>query len=167
MASAESGDWQGPMSREAFERNRNERQRLILLVGKLTESDLKLPVHGDWTIAAKFAHIAFWDRFCLKVLERWSAQTSFRIDLSDWYDDVLNDTVLVESLALEPAIAAQQAIDAVTALDTRLDNLGDSDTERLIADAGDPNTDATWLLHRYRHRSLHLDEIEAALTRVP
>jgi hypothetical protein len=136
------------------------------LVGTLTDAGLRLVVHGDWTIAAKLAHIAFWDRFALTVLERWAARKTYRIDVSDWYDDVLNDAVLVESLALEPSVAARLAVGAATALDARLDNLSPAEAKRLTADADRPETDANWLLHRYRHRAEHLDEIAAVLPRL-
>ncbi|MSQ29267.1 MAG: hypothetical protein EXR68_02105 [Dehalococcoidia bacterium] len=145
------------MSHEAIGRNEEERERFIDLGGRLSTDDLLTVVHGDWTIAATFAHIAFWDRFALTVLERWAAGQPFRIDVSDWYDDVLNDAALAESLALDPVVAARLAIDTATAVDGQLSQMSQADSERLAADAARPETGANWLLHRYRHRAAHLD----------
>ena len=155
------------MPHEAIRRNQEERERLIGLGGRLTTNDLLTIVHGDWTIAATFAHIAFWDRFALTVLERWAAGQAFRIDVSDWYDDVLNGAVLAGSLALDPPVAVRLAIDAATAVDRRLSHMSQTDSERLTADAARPETDANWLLHRYRHRAEHLDAIERVLPSRP
>ena len=147
---------------EALERNQAESARLSKLVAGLETSELSLIVHDNWTVAAKLAHIAYWDRFALAVLERWAARKPFRIDIPDWYDDLLNDAVLIESLAVEPTVAARLAVEAAAAMDRRLLGLG-PEQARLEADAAIPETDANWLLHRYRHRGEHLDEIEAAL----
>jgi hypothetical protein len=144
-------------------RNEEERARLLALVSRLNDADLRTIVHGDWTVAGKLAHLAFWDRVVLSVLERWVAGKDFRIDVTDWYDDMLNDVVLAHSLALAPAEAVRLAVEAAAALDARLEGLTESEAERLAADAARPETDANWLLHRYRHRAEHLDEVEAAL----
>jgi hypothetical protein len=85
--------------------------------------------------------MAYWDRFALAVLERWAAQKSFRIDIPDWYDDLLNDAVLVESLVVEPTVAGRLAMEAAAALDRRLLRLG-PERVRLEADATRPETDA-------------------------
>ncbi|MCK9495403.1 MAG: DinB family protein [Dehalococcoidia bacterium] len=150
------------MHHEAFDLNERERVRLVTLVASLTEADLRVVVHDEWTIAAKLAHIALWDRIALAVLERWRERKESRIEDSQWRDDVFNDAVLIESLVLNPLDAARLAVDAVSALDRRLESLGEFDTTRLISDAAKPETDTTWLLHRYRHRALHLDEIDRA-----
>ena len=151
------------MEHEAIRRNADERGRLITLVAQITETDLHAIVHGEWTVAATLAHMAFWDRFALATLKRWADGQPSRIDVSDWYDDVLNHALLAGSLALEPSMAARLAVEAATAIDGRLSNLGDVDSQRLTEEAARPETDANWLLHRYRHRAEHLDAIEQVL----
>ena len=97
------------------------------------------------------------------MLERWAARLPFRIDVSDWHDDVLNHALLAGSLALEPATAARLAIEAASAIDGLLSELPGAESQRLVDDADRPETDANWLLHRYRHRGEHLDEIQRVL----
>lgn len=125
--------------------------------------DLSRLVHGQWTVAAKLGHLAFWDRFVLGLLDRWEAGLPTRIDSEPWHDDVLNDAVLGESLALEPSVVAGLAVAAARAVDERLAGLHPSLAGRLEADAARPETDANWLVHRYRHREEHLNDIDAAL----
>ena len=151
------------MEPDARQRNSEERERLVALITQMTKAELLREMTDGWTVAAKLAHIGFWDRFALSVLDRWASHQSFRIDVPDWYDDILNDAVRVEALALDPAEAARLAVEATSDLDARLAGLSGSEADRLAADAERAETDAHWLLHRYRHRSEHLDEIESAL----
>lgn len=148
---------------EVLQQNRAQSRRLVELGMTLTPHELQAVIHGEWTIAATFAHIAFWDRVALAVLERWAAGEPFRIDVPHWYDDVLNNSLLTELLALDPTVALRLAEAAVSALDSRLSGLTAEATTKLHDDASRAEIDANWLLHRYRHRTFHLDEIEAAL----
>ncbi len=145
---------------DAIERNEASTSRLHELAQR-SEAELTVLVHDHWTVAAKLAHLAFWDRIALAVLERWARGDSFRLDVPHWYDDVLNDAVLAESLALHPAVAARLAAEAASRLDETLRGLAPADATRL--DAADPATDADWLLRRYRHREEHLQDIATAL----
>lgn len=120
-------------------------------------------MHDRWTVAAKLGHLAFWERFVLGLLDRWEAGLPFRIDSESWHDDVLNDAILSETLALEPTVAARLAVEAARAVDDRLTGIDATSAVRLQADAANPATDANWLVHRYRHREEHLAEIEAFL----
>ncbi len=147
---------------EAIERNEASTSRLHELAQR-SEADLTVLVHDHWTVAAKLAHLAFWDRIALAVLERWARGDSFRLDVPHWYDDVLNDAVLAESLALHPAVAARLAAEAASRLDETLRGLAPWDALRLETDAANPTTDADWLLHRHRHREEHIQEICTAL----
>lgn len=149
---------------EALERNEASTKQLHH-VARLTEAELTVVVHDRWTVATKLAHLAFWDRIALRILDRWARREVFRLDIPQWYDDVLNEAVLTESLALHPAEAARLAADAASRLDDRLRELAPADAARLESDAADPTTDANWLLHRYRHREEHIEEIAAALKR--
>lgn len=146
-------------STEAIEANDVQRARLARLIAGAGTADLERIVHGEWTVAAKLAHLAYWDRFVLLLLERWTRAEDYVADqLPHWYDDCLNDALLVESLALEPAVAARLALEAAEAIDARLRSLEPERADRLLTDR-----DAEWLLRRHRHRAEHLDEIEGIL----
>lgn len=125
--------------------------------------DLVRIVHDNWTVAAKLAHLAYWDRFVLQLLGRWQQGLEIRTETPQWFDDVQNDAILDESLALQPAVAARLAVEAARAVDEWHAGLSADDAARLDADAARPKTDANWLVHRYRHREEHLAEIDAAL----
>ncbi len=145
--------------REALEANARERRRLGLLVGSLDEARLAEVVHDRWTVAAKLAHLAYWDRFALLLLERWALGEGYETDtLPGWHDDTVNDAQLDGWLALPPMEAARLAIEAAEAIDGRLEGLDPVDAERLLTDR-----DAEWLLRRHRHRAEHVVEIDVAL----
>ena len=144
--------------REALEANDRERRRLTLLAGDLGEDALREAVHGRWTVAATLAHLAYWDRFALGLVERWAAGEPHETDaLPPWHDHAVNDALLDASLALPPREAVRLAIHAAAAIDARLSGLGVA-AERLLT-----AHDAEWLIRRHRHRSEHLDAIEGAL----
>ena len=74
----------------ALEANDRERRRLVLLVASLDDAALAEGVHGRWTVAAKLAHLAYWDRFALALLELWAAGEGYATDtLPDFHDDAL------------------------------------------------------------------------------
>ena len=145
---------------DAMDANDRERQRLARLVAALEQGELSRIVHDRWTVAAKLAHLAFWDRVALGHLERWAAGAEYVLETPQWYDDVLNDAVLVESLTLVGGTAVQLVLAAAEAIDARLRGLEAGRAERLLVDR-----DTAWLLRRHNHRAEHLDEIEGALRR--
>ena len=143
----------------ALEANDRERRRLVLLVASLDEAALAEGVHGRWTVAAKLAHLAYWDRFALALLRRWASGEDYTTDaLPDFYDDTLNDAQLAEHLALLPREAARLAVGAAEAIDARLHALPAEAAVSLLTDR-----DASWLLRRHNHRAEHLVEIDLAL----
>jgi len=147
--------------REAAARNQAATRRLAAIAAG--PYDLTAAIDGEWTVEAHLAHIAFWDRFVLGVLDRWERGVAFRIEVPDWYDETLNAALAAGALALPAGVGARLALEAASAVDARLAGLTPSEASRLDADAALPETDANWLVHRYRHREEHLDSIETAL----
>ncbi len=143
---------------DALDENDRERVRLVALVARLESGELSRIVHDRWTVAAKLAHLAFWERMALGHLERWATGADYIHEPPQWYDDVLNDALLVESLTLHTAAARQLVLAAAEDIDGRLRSLELARAERLLVDH-----DAAWLLRRYVHRREHLDEIEGVL----
>ena len=148
---------------DALARNRRATARIADIAAG--PDDLSRVIHDRWTVGAKLGHLAFWDRFVLGLLDRWQAGMPFRFDNEQWQDDSVNDAILDESLALDPTVAKRLAAEAARLVDDRLGGLDAVAAARLEADAANPETDANWLVHRYRHREEHLEEIEVSRAR--
>jgi len=135
------------------ERNRAATERIRALATRLTDDDLRRPVGEHWTVAIALAHIAFWDRRVLAVLdatERTGKLTYPPIDFS------VNDLLLPFWSALPPGEAVRLAVESAERVDERLAGFPQALLEELYAD------DLRWVV-RALHRNPHLDEIEAAL----
>lgn len=143
----------------ALDANDRERRRLVVLLAGLDDAALSEGVEGRWTVAAKLAHLAYWDRFAQALLERWARGEDYATDtLPAFHDDVVNDAMLTEHLAVPPREAGRLAIAAAEAIDAALHALSAETAARLLTDH-----DAAWLLRRHNHRAEHLHEIEGAL----
>ncbi len=132
-----------------------ERQRLEALVQRLTDAELGTALSDGWTVAGVLAHLAFWDRRAVILVERWRKQG---IGRSDADIDAINDAAKADWLALPPRVAAQQALEAARAIDAALD-AAPALVEQIVA-IGYPINPS-----RAVHRREHLDEIERALAR--
>lgn len=142
------------MQKPFIAENTRERERLVMLVERLTDEELRLPLGAGWTVAAALAHLAFWDQWSLVRLRRWkqSGVTASPVDM-----DAINDTFLPFGLSLEPRAAAQLAISSAQAVDEELAVISD-ELIRAIENLG-----GRLRLYRSIHRKMHLDEIEAVL----
>ena len=135
------------------EKNQTSTARIRALTARLTDDDLRRPVGEHWTVAIALAHIAFWDRRVLAVLEATESAGKLSapaIDLS------VNDLLLPFWAAMPVREAAQLAIESAEAVDARLTAFPASLLEEMYA-AG-----PRWVV-RAIHRDAHLDEMEASL----
>lgn len=133
--------------------NRASTARIRALAARLSDEELGKPVGAHWTVAIALAHLAFWDRRVLHLLdlaERGGLDNAPVIDIS------VNDLSLPFWAALPPREAARIAVETSAALDARLETLAPRMLERVFA--GNP----AWV-QRGLHRDAHLDEIEVAL----
>ena len=143
------------LNRSFIERNRASTNRIRELATRLSDADLQQPVGEDWTVAIALAHLAFWDRRVLALLdmtERAGSVVSPEIDI------VVNDISLPLLAAIPPREAARIAIETATALDSRLEEFPPA----LLAEIYAYNE--RWV-ERGLHRGEHLDEVDAALQR--
>jgi hypothetical protein len=145
------------MDRPFVVENGRERKRLQGLVERITDEELSLQMWEGWTIAAAFAHLAFWDQRALVLMRKWK-KTGVAPSPID--DDVTNDALLPLCQAIPPRAAARLAAAAAEAIDLELEKASD----HLIAEIvklGD-----RFRLYRSDHRKVHLDQIES-LIRAP
>jgi len=145
------------MERAFVFENARERERLTLLVSRLTDAQLILPLNGDWTIAVALAHLAFWDQRSLCLMRKWKSSSVAPCPIDF---DLTNDSLLPLWQALAPRAAANLAVSSAEEIDRELE-AAPSDLISAIEKLGD------WFrLYRSEHRKMHLDEIEAALKRI-
>jgi hypothetical protein len=134
--------------------NRAATQRIQELISRLTDSDYLKPVGVHWSVAVALAHIAFWDRRILFILDK-SEQEGKLYDMA--LDVTLNDILLPFWAAIPAHEAARMAIETAKEVDRRLEAAPPALLD-LMADRN------VRLVARSRHRNEHLGEVDAALT---
>jgi uncharacterized damage-inducible protein DinB len=143
------------VDRSFIERNRASTNRIRALAERLSDEELQHPVGEHWTVAITLAHLAFWDRrvmFVLEVTEREGKLNTPQIDI------VVNDLLLPFWAAIPPRQAARLAIETAQALDKRLEEYPAALLEEIYT------FNKRWI-DRTLHRGDHLDEVEAAVMR--
>jgi hypothetical protein len=145
-----------PLDPEIAFANRAATARIRELAARSTDEQLATRVGEHWTVGVVFAHLSFWDRRVVDVLDRVGDGTT-DVDVPT-VDVVANDLALPGWLALAPRAAAGLAITAAEELDRRLEAAPDA----ALARVGSAND--RWV-RRHLHRNEHLDEAEAALRR--
>ncbi len=136
------------------ERRRALRERLRAL-GDLSDEALRQPVDGEWTVAAKLAHLAFWEGRQVGVLEAWLRHGIAPAWWTAEEAHAVNAARLPSWLGLPPRTALEQALVAAEALDRLMAELPGELLAQLPWRRQDPAL----------HRGEHLDEIERALSR--
>ena len=141
------------VNRSFVEENSRQRERLKVLVSRLSDADLRRPLGEGWTVSTALAHVAFWDRRTLGMLERWEHG-----EAPSPADPVgLNAALLPEWLALPPHEAARLVVEAAEAVDRKAEARSAELVEKVVA------TGELWRLARALPRWEHLDQIERAL----
>ena len=136
--------------------NNRERERLVALIGRLDDDDLSRDAGGSWTISVIFAHLAFWDQWTLARIRKWKQEG---INASPVDFDVINDSLLPLCKTIPPRVAASLAIVAAEAVDRELEQLPVQMVEAIEALRDNRR------LRRSMHRGMHLDQIEAILSK--
>ena len=141
------------MDRSFVELNRASTQRIRALAARLSDEELQHPVGEHWTVAIVFAHLAFWDRRVLYVLDMTERDSKLFIPEIDIF---VNDLSLPLWAAIPPRAAARIAIETAETLDKRLEEYSPALLEEIF------NYNKRWAV-RSLHRGEHLDEADAAL----
>jgi hypothetical protein len=142
------------MPLESFaERNRASTERIRTLAAGLSDAELQQPVGEHWTVAIVLAHLAFWDRRVMYVLDQTERDGKLFIPEIDIF---VNDLSLPLWAAIPPREAARIAIETAETLDRRLEAFSPALLEEIYA------YNKRWVV-RALHRGEHLDEADAAL----
>ncbi len=135
------------------EQNRASTERMKALAASLTDEEMQTGVGEHWTVAIVFAHLAWWDRRVLYVLDM--TQKNGKLFVPE-IDIIVNDLSLPLWAAIPPREAARIGIEASAELDKRLETYAPSLLEEIY------NFNKRWVI-RGLHRNEHLTEAEAAV----
>jgi hypothetical protein len=143
-----------PVSPALAESNRAQTDRLRKLVARIDAATLTLLLPNGWTVGGILAHVAFWDRQRLCLVQRWAA--------GDWcpggyHGDLFNEAMRPILELIPGARAAAAAVRAAEEVDAFLLEVPDEVIAGALARPDAPNLD------RGSHRGYHLDQIERAL----
>lgn len=141
------------LDRSFVERNRTETERLRSLIARLSDADLNRPVGEHWVVATALAHLAFWDRRVISILD--ASEREGKV-VAPTLDIAVNDISLPLWRAIPPREAARLALASAEEVDRRLEAC----PPELLEQIGAANE--RYLL-RANHRKLHLDELEQVL----
>jgi len=141
------------MDRSFVERNLASRERIRDLAARLSDDQLQHRVGEHWTVAITLAHLAFWDRRVMYVLDMTEREGKLFIPEIDIF---VNDLSLPLWAAIPPRQAARLAVEAAEEVDRRLETFPPSLLEQIYT------YNQRWVV-RALHRGEHLDEADAAL----
>ena len=141
------------LDRSFVERNRASTERIRRTAARLSDEQMQHPVGEHWTVAIVMAHLAFWDRRVMYVLDKTEQDGKLFIPEIDIF---VNDLSLPLWAAIPPREAARIAIETAEALDRRLEAYPTALLEEIAS------YNKRWV-DRSLHRGEHLDEADAAL----
>ena len=133
--------------------NRASKERMRALAERLTDEEMQTRVGEHWTVGIVFAHLAWWDRRIIYVLDMTEKNGKLFIPEIDIF---VNDLSLPLWAAVPPREAARIAIETSETLDKRLEEYDPTLLEEIF------NYNKRWVI-RALHRNEHLDEANAAL----
>ena len=141
------------MDRSFIELNRQSRERMLALSQKLSDEELLTKVGEHWTVAIVFAHLAWWDRRVMYVLDMTEKDGKLFIPEIDIF---VNDLSLPLWAAIPPHEAVRIALETAETVDKRLEEYPPALLDKIY------NYSKRWVI-RALHRGEHLDEVDAAL----
>jgi hypothetical protein len=144
------------MDRDYIARNTHTRERLHALVGRLTLEDLDRSIGDGWTVKAALAHLAFWDRYAVALIDQWS-ESGFKED-EGFNSDLPNLAGLADWLAATPDYARTEVIAAAQRAGQRAAEAPSPLIEAIVG-GGMPR-----VLDRSVHRIEHIDQVERFLS---
>jgi hypothetical protein len=140
------------MDRTFVNLNRTSTERIRRLAAR-SDDELQRPVGEHWTGAIVLAHLAFWDRRVMYVLDKTEQDGKLFIPEIDIF---VNDLSLPLWAAIPPRAAGRIAIETAEALDRRLEAFPPALLEEIYT------YNRRWVT-RALHRDHHLGEAEQAI----
>ncbi len=141
------------LDKSYIELNHVSTERIRALAARLSDKEMQTKVGEHWTVGIAFAHLAFWDRRVMYVLDMTEKDGKLFVPEIDIF---VNDLSLPLWAAIPPRNAARIAIETSEALDKRLEGFPPALLEEIY------NYNKRWVV-RALHRNEHLDEVDAAL----
>lgn len=141
------------MDRSYIELNRASRERMRSLADRLSDEEMLTKVGEHWTVAIVYAHIAWWDRRVMYVLDMTKKDGRLFVPEIDIF---VNDLSLPLWAAVPPREAVRIAMENAEALDKHLEAYPQALLEEIF------NYNKRWVI-RALHRNEHLNEADAAL----
>jgi hypothetical protein len=133
--------------------NRASTERIKKLASTITDEEMQTRVGEHWTVSIALAHLAFWDRRVMYVLDMTAKDGKLFIPEIDIF---VNDLSLPLWAVIPPREAARIAIETSEDLDKRLEVYPPLLLEEIF------NYNKRWVI-RALHRNEHLNEVDAAL----
>ena len=133
--------------------NRASTERIRRLVKALSDEQLLHPVGDHWTVAICLAHLAFWDRRAMYVMDMTQKEGKVFVPSIDIF---VNDLSLPLWAAIPPRAAARLAVETADACDKQLEAFPEALLQQIYDHR---NRDVV----RALHRNAHLDEVDGAL----
>ena len=141
------------MNRSFIELNRTSKERMRALAERLSDEEMLTKVGQHWTVGIVYAHIAWWDRRVMYVLDMTHKDGELFIPQIDIF---VNDLSLPLWAAVPPREAVRIALETAETLDKRLEEYSPELREEIY------NYNKRWVI-RALHRNEHLDEAVAAV----
>ena len=136
-----------------IEQNRASTERIRALIARLSDEEMQTKVGEHWTVSIALAHLAWWDRRVMYVLDMTEKDNNLFIPEIDIF---VNDLSLPLWAVIPPRDAARICIETSETLDKQLEEYSQELLEEIY------NYNKRWVI-RALHRNEHLDEVDAAL----
>jgi hypothetical protein len=140
---------------EIIKDNATEYAHLRMLVERLNDDDLSIPLEAGWTVSAVLAHLAFWDQRAITLIGKWKKEG---VGPSPIDTDIVNEATRSLCLSIQPRKAAELAVALAGQLDQTIASLKPEMVETIQTKG------TTVKLRRADHRRTHLLEIETVLS---
>lgn len=135
------------------EQNRASTERIRTLIARLSDEKMQTRVGEHWTVAIVLAHLAWWDRRVMYVLDMTEKDGKLFVAEIDIF---VNDLSLPLWAVIPPRDAARICIETSETLDKRLEEYSPEMLEEIY------NYNKRWVV-RALHRNEHLDDVDVAL----
>lgn len=144
-----------PIDLTFHEQNIASTRRMKDIAARLSDEQLQTRVGEHWTVAIVYAHLAWWDRRVMYVMDMTQKNGELFIPEIDIF---VNDLSLPLWAAIPPREAVRIGVETAEDLDNRIQSYDPKLREMIF------NYNKRWVI-RGLHRNEHLNEAEVALVK--